>query len=75
MRRYRNLSGQSGVWAFAIGEGSVTVRFSTGATYLYNEAVTGADAIAEMTRLAEAGRGLATYITQHVQDRYAARLD
>lgn len=35
MERYKDLDGDSGVVAFEIGEGSITVQFSTGMKYLY----------------------------------------
>lgn len=75
MERYRNLDGNSGVAAYRIGDAFIEVRFLGSGTYLYNHAVPGARDVAAMQRLAVAGRGLATYINQHVRDRYAARLD
>jgi len=75
MKRYRNLAGDSGVRAYDIGAGSITVRFDNGATYVYTEQSTGRDHVAEMQRLAETGRGLSSYISREVGDRYARRLD
>ena len=75
MERYRNLDGNSGVAAFRIGDAFIEVRFEEGGTYLYNHDTPGARDVAAMQRHARAGRGLATYINQHVRDRYAARLD
>ena len=50
------------------------MRFKDGATYRYSVASCGAGAIADMQRLAEAGRGLNRYINRHVHDRFEARL-
>jgi hypothetical protein len=75
MRRYRNLDGASGVRAYQLLDDAIAVRFANGVTYLYDDATTGRDAVQHMRRLAAAGRGLATYISQHVQDRYADRID
>ena len=75
MERYRNLDGNSGVAAFTVGDGFIDVRFIEGGTYRYDGTTPGADDVAAMQDLARAGRGLATYINQHVRDRYAARLD
>lgn len=74
MKRYANRSGDSGVVAYAIGPGSITVRFRDGGTYLYDGRLPGAAAVAEMQRLAVAGRGLSGYISQHVRGRYARKL-
>jgi hypothetical protein len=65
MERYRNLSGDSGVEAYALGDGCVAVRFSSGVTYWYTEASAGADQVAELSRLALRGQGLSTYISTH----------
>ena len=75
MERYRNLDGHSGVAAFTVGDGFIDVRFIEGGTYRYDSTTPGADDVAAMQGLARAGRGLATYINQHVRERFAARLD
>ncbi|MGF7129853.1 hypothetical protein P3T40_001324 [Paraburkholderia sp. EB58] len=65
MERYRNLSGDSGVDAYALGVGCIAVRFKSGATYWYTDASAGAEHVAEMSRLAQRGLGLSTYISTH----------
>ena len=65
MEHYRNLSGDSGVEAYALGDGCIAVRFSSGVIYWYTEASVGPDHVAEMTRLACYGKGLSTYISTH----------
>jgi hypothetical protein len=75
MQRYRNLDGSSGVAAYRIGDGFIEVRFVDGGTYRYDHTTPGASDVAAMQEHARAGRGLATYINQHVRDRYSARLD
>ena len=75
MHRYRNLDGNSGVQAYALLDDAIAVRFSNGSVYVYDHTNPGEQAVNDMRRLALAGRGLATYISQHVQDRYADRLD
>jgi len=74
MKPYRNLSGRSGVRAYQPGPGAIAVEFVDGSVYLYTQASAGAAAIARMLELAQAGRGLSTYISRHVQDRYAEQL-
>ncbi|HEY0178735.1 MAG TPA: hypothetical protein VGC30_03755 [Dokdonella sp.] len=69
MQRYANLSGESGIVAFEIGDGSLVVEFveRDGAEryYRYTAASAGAKNLAEMQRRARRGRGLATFIAQH----------
>lgn len=74
MKRYANLSGASGVVAYAIAPGSITLRFQDGGTYLYDASAPGAAAVAEMQRLAIGGRGLSSYVSRHVRERYARKL-
>ena len=75
MQRYKNHSGQSGVVAYDIDAGSITVQFRGGARYLYTEASAGAMNIAHMQRLAKAGLGLCTFISQVIRDQYARKFD
>lgn len=73
MERYRNLSGNSGVAAYAIGPDRIEVRFRDGPTYTYTYARPGRELVERMKALARAGRGLSTYISTVVKDRYAAK--
>ena len=74
MQRYANRSGNSGVRGYRIADGSITVEFADGAIYRYTTRSAGSAAIAEMQRRAIAGEGLSTYISQHVRERYVAKL-
>jgi hypothetical protein len=73
MKRYRNLEGHSGVLAYDIRDTAIAVKFVGGDVYDYTYAKPGRGHVEEMKRLALAGRGLSTYISQHVRDDYAAR--
>ena len=64
MKRYGNLSGNSGVLAYDERPGRILVRFRNGELYHYTERTAGARAVAEMQRLARAGKGLSTFIAQ-----------
>jgi len=75
MQPYKNLSGNSGVVAYDLGAGSITVQFINGDRYLYTEESAGAANIAHMQRLAIAGRGLSTFISQVIRKRYAKKLE
>jgi hypothetical protein len=74
MERYRNLGGASNVVAFEIGQGSITVQFMDDSVYLYTSQSAGATNIAEMHRLARAGRGLNRFISHFVKKGYAKKL-
>lgn len=73
VERYKRLSGDSGVVAYEIGDGSIMVLFDNGWHYLYTRRSAGAANIAQMHRLARAGRGLSTFISQSVHDRYECK--
>lgn len=74
MQQYKDINGDSGVAAYEIGPGSITVQFSKGGTYLYDYSKPGAAHVTEMQRLAQAGNGLNTYINKFVRKDYAQKL-
>jgi hypothetical protein len=73
MKRYSDLSGTSGVRAYAIAEQAITVQFADGGIYVYSYASAGRERVDEMKRCALAGRGLSTYISQQVGPAYASK--
>ncbi|NHZ82636.1 hypothetical protein F2P44_25640 [Massilia sp. CCM 8695] len=73
MLAYANLSGDSGVQAYRIGARQIMVRFAGGAVYVYTYASAGREHVETMKLLAQAGQGLATFISQHVHDAYASK--
>jgi hypothetical protein len=70
VQRYWNLSGDSGVTAYEIGGDYILIEFRTGRVYRYSHAMAGQNHVEHMKELAVAGRGLSTYISQHVRDHY-----
>ncbi len=71
MKRYLNLSGESGVVAYELRPDAIKVKFrGSDRVYVYSNVSAGAAHVTRMKRLAEAGKGLSTYISQHVHDRY-----
>ena len=70
MTQYLNLSEESGVEKYEILPDGIRVQWVGGDIYYYSNASTGAVHIAEMKRLAQKGRGLATYISQNVRENY-----
>lgn len=73
MQRYKNIGGDSGVYAYESGPGFIRVKFITGAIYLYTDASAGAQNIAEMKRLADLGNGLNAFINLYVKKLYARK--
>jgi hypothetical protein len=72
MNRYSNLSGRSGVVAYELGEGFLKVQFRhEPKIYVYDRTAPGAAHVRKMSKLAIAGEGLSTYISQHVRENFA----
>jgi hypothetical protein len=68
-------SAKSGVVAYALHDDAIDIEFANGEVYRYDASAPGAVDVELMERFARAGRGLATYISKYVKDRYAAKLD
>ncbi len=69
---YRNLSGNSGVVAYELGDGFIKVRFRhESKIYVYDRERPGLGHVRKMKKLAAAGKGLSTYISQHVRENFA----
>lgn len=73
MKPYPGGRESSGVAAYDCGPDWIRIRFHRGGTYRYDAAHPGRAHVLRMQWLADAGRGLNTYINQHVRDDYAAR--
>lgn len=71
MTPYKRLSGDSGVLAYLIEARAIRVKFVDGRVYTYTHGSAGRDNVEQMKRLAQAGKGLSTFISQHVRDGYA----
>lgn len=65
LQKYANRSGNSGVLAYRILDDAIDVQFIGGTIYRYSKASAGMRHLAALKRLARAGAGLATYISQH----------
>lgn len=66
---------ETGVRAFALLPDAIALQFSDGNVYLYTGEKPGAAHVRAMRERAVAGRGLSTYVSQHVQHRYAGKLE
>lgn len=74
MQQYMNLSGNSGVLAYEIGDDFIRVQFKHGITYLYNYGSTGQQNVENMKTLAIRGSGLGGFISTNVGKAYAAKM-
>ena len=70
---YLNLSGNSGVVAYELHSSSIVVEFQDGWKYEYTFRSAGTAAVGKMEELAGTGRGLSTFISQHVRKAYARK--
>lgn len=73
MKRYKNLSGQSGIVAFELGADSIRIKFNDGFIYLYTARSSGSLHVRNMQQLAMDGEGLNSYISRHVREHYASK--
>lgn len=75
MEQYKkNNSGTSGVEFYEIGNEDIIAQFIDGSIYRYTYKSAGEGAIEHMKKLAIAGKGLTTFINQHVKDKYEEKL-
>jgi len=72
MIRYKNLSGNSGVISYEILSNGILVTFRNG-TYKYTNRSIGHLNITRMKKLAEAGRGLSTFIAKYGKENYESK--
>lgn len=74
MKKYKNLSGKSTVTMFELAKDSVKVRFADQSVYLYSNQATGMANVSQMKTLAEAGKGLGTFIETKIKDSFARKV-
>ena len=71
---YRSVSAESGITHFVLLPNAIIILFRDGSAYLYTGDRPGAAHVLNMSQRATAGKGLTTYINQHVRSNYADRL-
>lgn len=75
MEKYKDSSGNSGVLEYEIHPRSIGILFrGEEFIYIYDYESPGKEAVEKMKALAKEGRGLSTYISQHVRANYARKL-
>ena len=74
MKKYLNKEGHSGVTGYEISTSAISVEFNYNTVYLYTYKSAGKKVIEKMKELAEAGRGLSTYISQTVRENFEKKV-
>jgi hypothetical protein len=71
MKKYLDRSGKSGISYYNIGKDFIEIRFinEPSSVYVYSYQLNGRKHIETMKKLAVAGEGLSTYISQHPEVR------
>ncbi len=72
--RYKNLGGKSTVSRFEILKDIVTVKFTDSSCYNYSNQSAGVANIEQMKKLAAAGKGLGTFITANLKDKWMRKI-
>jgi hypothetical protein len=71
---YKDLSKKSGVIAYEKGKTFIKIKFKEAPyIYTYNYIKPGKLHVLQMKKLADAGTGLSTYISQNIRDDYYSR--
>lgn len=71
MRIYKDIDGDSSVYAYELGPDYIDVQFErTSKVYRYSYQSAGRDNVERMKVLADAGNGLNAYINEYVKYRY-----
>ncbi len=70
MKKYKNISGSSGIIAYDIDAAWIKVKFIPGPVYKYSYSKPGKQHVEKMKKLAKEGSELATYISKYVRDAY-----
>ena len=72
---YKSRSPNTGVATYEILDSAIILEFKNRKhRYLYNSEIPGAKHVAAMSELAKSGKGLSTYVNQHVRENYARKL-
>jgi hypothetical protein len=72
--RYKDIDGDSGVYAYEIGPDYISVQFKDGGIYTYTYQSAGITNVEHMKQLARSGDGLNAFINKTVRKQYASKL-
>ena len=73
-RRYKNLGGKSTIVKYELEKDAVNLRFTDNSSYRFTNQSAGKENIAEMKKLALAGKGLGTFVEKNVKERYERKI-
>ena len=73
MQPYGSRARQHGVLSYDIGPDSIDVEFTSGWIYRFSYSNPGALRVERMKKLAQSGKGLSTFISKHVKNRFESR--
>ena len=75
MQRYKNLTGQSNIYAFELLDSGITIQFNDHSQYTYQSSRVGFNNKTEIKRLAINGQGLNSFInrTPTVRNGYSQK--
>lgn len=73
-KRYKNLGGKSTVARYELAKDSITIIFADRSVYRYSNQSADPDNISKMKSLAVAGKGLGTFISANVKDRFSRKI-
>lgn len=74
MKRYQNLSGKSKVTMYELAKDVVTIRYANQEVYRYSNQSAGRENISKMKVLAQAGKGLETFVNANVKEKFARKV-
>ena len=72
--KYKNLDGKSAVTSYVIEKDAMTIRFTDHRVFIYTNQSAGPANISKMKTLAIAGKGLGTFITANLKERFARKI-
>lgn len=73
-RSYKNLGGKSTVLRYELAKDGITITFNDNSAYRWTNQSASPETIAKMKTLAQAGKGLDTFVKAEVKDRYCKKL-
>ena len=73
MQPYGDRTRQHGVVAYEIGPDWIEVEFTSGWIYRFSYNMPGQLRVDRMKQLAASGKGLSTFISRHVKNRYDSK--
>ena len=73
MSKYKNLSGDSPIISYEIDLSSITIKFKGNYSYKYTYQSSGRQNIEKMKKLALSGKGLSSFISRNIKEKYSSK--